>query len=133
MAQPEQSFHTCLVGVPLNATQSIQVTQNVVKMRCSSQSICNTKTPLRELWDVWDDNLPVASLEPQESDILGTLSAEGCVFLTTHWNMICGTEMEQESKMLLPVVSGLNRLACFVAKRVNETSLVLSSMAIDSM
>lgn len=39
--------------------------------------------------------------------------------------------MEQESKMLLPVVSGLSRLACFVAKRVNETSLILSAMAID--
>lgn len=49
-------------------------------MRCSSQSTCSTKTPLRELWDVWDDNLPVASLVPQESDTLGTLSAEGCVF-----------------------------------------------------
>lgn len=33
--------------------------------------------------------------------------------------------------MLLPVVSGLNRLACFVAKRVNETSLILSAMAVD--
>lgn len=45
--------------------------------------------------------------------------------------MICGTEVEQESKMLLPIVSGLNRLACFVAKSVNETSLILSAMAID--
>lgn len=33
--------------------------------------------------------------------------------------------------MLLPIVSGLNRLACFVAERVNETSLILSAMAVD--
>lgn len=68
------------MGVLLNGTQSIQVTQNVVKMQCSSQNNCNTKTPCMELWDVSDDNLPVASLGPQELDILGTLSAEACVF-----------------------------------------------------
>lgn len=33
--------------------------------------------------------------------------------------------------MLPQIVSGLNRLACFVAKRVNETSLILSALAID--
>lgn len=80
MAPPEQPFHTCSVGIPLNGTQSIQVTQNIVKMRCSSQNNCNTKVHCRELWDIWDDSLPVASLKPQESDISGTLSAEGCVF-----------------------------------------------------
>lgn len=56
-----------------NGTQTIQVTQNVVKVRCSSQNICNTKTPLGNYGMFYDNNLPVASCEPQESDILGTL------------------------------------------------------------
>lgn len=45
--------------------------------------------------------------------------------------MICGTELEQKSNKLPPLVSGLKRLACFVAKRVNEICLILSALAID--
>lgn len=45
--------------------------------------------------------------------------------------MICGTELEQKSNKLSPIVSGLKRLACFVAKRVNEICLILSALAID--
>lgn len=45
--------------------------------------------------------------------------------------MICGTELEHKSNTLPTIISGLKRLACFVAKRVNETCLVLSALAID--
>lgn len=59
MAQPEQVFCIWLVGVPLNGTQGIQVLQNVVKMGRSSQNNCNSTTCCMELWDFWNDNLPV--------------------------------------------------------------------------
>lgn len=98
-------------------------------MQHSSQNNCNTTTRCMELWDLWDDILPVASLKFQELDILETLSAEVCVFFI-HRN-ICETKLKQESKMLPLIVSELNTLAYFVAKKINETFLILSALSID--
>ncbi|XP_068255379.1 uncharacterized protein [Nyctibius grandis] len=77
LAQPEQPFHTFLVGVPLNRSESKEI---VAGLNVLKQSLCENAMKCGEHWDLWDDSLPVNPLEPQELDILGTLEAESCVF-----------------------------------------------------
>lgn len=71
-----QPFHTCLVGIPLSNSSIVTVS---LTSRLNGQKCKNFTSCINER-DMEDDALPVASLELQEIDILGSVYFTECLF-----------------------------------------------------
>lgn len=77
MATPQAPFHMCLVRIPMDDPQA-----TVAKAQGREPHIsCNTSMVTRiENFDMWDDQLPLASSEPRELEILRSIKADVCVY-----------------------------------------------------
>lgn len=71
-ASPNNPFSTCLVGLPLDKWPVPEELQKLFPPGNVSQNIT-------EYWDLWAPQLPRATLEPQEIELLGSVKMDFCV------------------------------------------------------
>jgi len=64
IASPGNPFSTCLVGVPLDEWPIPPALTSVVPPDNGT---------VNDMWDLWTDQLPLAQLEPQEIELLGSI------------------------------------------------------------
>ena len=72
MATPDQPFSTCLVGLPLDEWPIPRDLQSLFPPKNVSKNVTDN-------WDVWIPHLPLATLEPQEIELLGSVKMDFCI------------------------------------------------------
>jgi len=71
-ASPNNPFSTCLVGLPLNDWPIPRAFQSIFPSKSVSRNVT-------DCWDIWTPGLPLATLEPQEIELLGSVKMDFCV------------------------------------------------------
>ncbi|XP_072186952.1 syncytin-2-like [Excalfactoria chinensis] len=71
LSSPGNPFSTCLVGIPLDASPCPEGVPP-----CQS----NDTKGYADNWDVYIPHFPIAPLEPQELEILGSVKADWCIY-----------------------------------------------------
>jgi len=71
-ASPNNPFSTCLVGLPLNNWPIPRAFQSIFPSKNVSRNVT-------DCWDMWTPQLPLATLEPQEIELLGSVKMDFCV------------------------------------------------------
>lgn len=77
-SEPEKPFSTCLVGVPVKDLP-------LIKKQFNSQpgKTDNGSNPVLN-WNIWTKELPKVVSEPQELEILGSLTMDFCLTFTAN-------------------------------------------------
>lgn len=79
-SNPEKPFATCLVGVPVSKWPIPIYRDPVTRKQLNSKpgEVAPGSNPIRD-WDLWTRELPRATAEPQELEILGSLTMDFCI------------------------------------------------------
>ena len=124
LAHPDDPFSTCLAGLPADVWP---ITNNVTGMKDNNPNGLWKHSPV-DAWDLWNQELPHASLEPQELEILGSVKMDFCVRFSykPKWEMTERPTNIKERKIIRKDVSPYHPAYKNQSQRCNYTSSITS-------